>query len=231
MTGAPTETECVLVFLRAPDKGKVKTRLGRSLGDDVALALYHCFVDDLLATVAKTGHSVWLCHTPADSKDRIVRWLGSGYRMMAQQGKDLGRRMVHAFQHAFSCGVRRAVLIGTDIPDLPRERIVQAFDCLRSDSSVIGPTPDGGYYLIGFRADGFIESVFQGRPWGTDRVLSETLAAFARENQTPCLLESWSDIDRPEDLAAFMKRQANTPGAASATAVFLARRFPNGPPT
>ncbi len=231
MTGASTDSECVLLFLRAPDIGRVKTRLGRLLGADTALALYRCFVVDILAAAAKSDPPVWLCYTPAGAKEQISRWLGSGYPMMPQRGANLGRRMADAFRNAFSLGVRRAVLVGTDIPDLPPERIGQAFDCLRSFSSVIGPTHDGGYYLIGFRADGFTESVFDGQPWGSGRVFQETLAAFRRKNETPCLLECWSDIDRPEDLSAFMKRQAGVPGAASATAAFLAERFPDGPPT
>lgn len=231
MTGPSTDSECILVFLRAPAKGRVKTRLGRLLGAETALSLYRCFVADILAAAAKSGPPVWLCYTPAGAKEQIARWLGSGYPMMPQRGANLGRRMADAFQNAFSLGVRRAVLVGTDIPDLPPGRIGQAFDCLRSFSSVIGPTHDGGYYLIGFRVDGFTESVFVGQPWGSGRVFEETLAAFRRENETPCLLERWFDIDRPEDLSAFMRRQAGAPGKASATAAFLAERFPDGPPT
>ena len=223
-------SECILVFLRAPDRGKVKKRLARALGDDAALALYRCFVADLLAVVAESGRPAWLCYTPPGGRERIKDWLGDTLPMLPQQGGDLGRRMAHAFRTAFFRGVGRALLVGTDIPDLPRTHIAQAFAGLDSRSSVIGPTLDGGYYLIGFRSDGFAESVFDGIPWGTDRVMAETLAAFERENRTPLLLESWPDIDRRRDLAAFMARQGKTPWAAPATSAFLAERFPGGLP-
>jgi hypothetical protein len=137
-------------------------------------------------------------------------------------------RMANAFRRVFAEGAERALLVGTDLPDLPPERIVSGFSSLRSSPAVLAPTPDGGYCLIGFRADTFSESVFTGQPWGTPRVLKQTLAAFKRLGRSPRLLENWPDIDTVGDLAAFMRRAAGRPAAAARTAAFLAAQFPSG---
>lgn len=222
-------SDCVIVFLRAPDPGRVKTRLGRVLGDRVAADLYRCFVADLLATLDSTGYPVRLCYSPADAASRITDWLGSAYPMMPQKGSDLGDRMANAFRHVFAGGIQRALLVGTDVPDLPAKRISSGFAALGRFPAVLGPVQDGGYCLIGFRADTFRAGVFSGLPWGTDAVLQRTLEAFRRRDQKPRLLKSWQDIDTVEDLFVFWKRAGET-AAAPATASFLASRFSGSVP-
>jgi rSAM/selenodomain-associated transferase 1 len=222
------ETDCIIVFLRSPDRERVKTRLSRVIGSDAAIGLYRCFVADLLEMLAKTGYPVRLSYTPADAAGDIESWLGDGYAMFPQEGSDLGMRMANAFRRVFAEDAGRALLVGTDLPDLPPERIRSGFFSLRSSPAVLTPTPDGGYCLIGFRADTFTEAVFTGQPWGTPRVLEQTLAAFQRLGRSPRLLESWPDIDTVEDLAAFVKRAARPPAATTRTAAFLAARFPAG---
>ncbi|MGD8366371.1 MAG: TIGR04282 family arsenosugar biosynthesis glycosyltransferase [Desulfobacterales bacterium] len=217
-------SDCVIVFLRAPDRGYVKTRLARKLGHQAATDLYRCFVEDLLGMLGSTGYPVRLCYTPPDAAARLASWLGPAYPMMPQKGADLGDRMADAFLRVFSGGVERALLVGTDVPDLPAERIFSGFAALRHFPAVLGPVKDGGYCLIGFRADGFSTDVFAGLPWGSEGVLQQTLGAFSRRGQTPRLLESWQDIDTLEDLAAFWKRVGKT-AAAPATTTYLASRF------
>lgn len=229
-TGGGVASEYVLVFLRAPDIGRVKTRLARFLGNETAAALYGCFVADLMATLAECGRPVWLFYTPADAGERIRSWLGDGYPMSAQRGADLGFRMANAFADAFKRGVQRAVLVGTDVPDLPRTRIPLAFDRLFAHPAVIGPSPDGGYHLIGFTAEGFFAEAFNGLPWGTSRVMEAALAAFRREQRRPYLLQGWCDIDRIQDLAELKQRLDRRPETAPATAAFLAERFAAGLP-
>ncbi len=222
---AQTASQSVIVFLRAPDSGRVKTRLARFLGNDAAADLYRCFVSDLLSMLKRTGHPVRIAYTPPDAGDRIAAWLGSGYFLAPQKGADLGRRMADAFRRAFAGGVDRALLVGTDLPDLPQKRIADGFAALQTAPAVLTPTPDGGYCLIGFRADAFAEGVFDDQPWGTGGVLSGTLAAFRRLKMAPRLLDSWPDIDTAEDISSFMERIRKRPQAAPKSAAFLAARF------
>ena len=225
---ATVEPECVIVFLRSPEPGRVKTRLAKTLGGETAANLYRCFALDLLATVWRTGIPPHLFYTPADAGDRIAGWIGPGHRLTAQRGADLGLRMANAFREVFAQGARRALLVGTDLPDLPAERISAGLASLASAPAVLTPTLDGGYGLIGFRAEAFTEAVFEDPPWGTDGVLPATLAAFRRCNVVPRLLAPWPDIDTVDDLAALMQRLQKSAAAAPATAACLTALFPDG---
>ena len=121
MTWTGDETDCIIVFLRSPDRGQVKTRLSRAIGRDAATGLYRCFVADLLEMLEATGYPVRLSYTPADAGGQIKSWLGDEYAMFPQEGSDLGTRMANAFRRVFAEGASRALLVGTDLPDLPPE--------------------------------------------------------------------------------------------------------------
>ena len=145
------QNRCVLVFVKAPEIGRVKTRLVGRLDAADAVNLYKCFTADILETLDRWGYPVVVCYHPEAAEKRVTQWLGNGYIYQPQQGKDLGERMARAFSHAFAHGHRAAVLIGSDLPDLPGDRIEAAFSALARSRAVIGPALDGGYYLIGFR--------------------------------------------------------------------------------
>lgn len=194
--------------------GYVKTRLSKVLGNDIVVGLYKCFVADLLATVNawKPGVCVF-CHPPGKTC-QIREWLGPGYPVVSQQGKHLGERMANAFENRFSAGFKKALLVGTDIPDLPGPVFDEAFDALGHASAVIGPSVDGGYYLIGFNHDTFFRDIFEGIVWSTSQVFEQTMKRFAHKHMRIHVLPKWRDLDRYEDLEYFM--EANRKGKSVA---------------
>jgi len=203
-------TRQILVFIRAPEEGFVKTRLAAAIGAAAACQLYRAFVLDLLETLAAipreaTG-DLLLCHEPPDAGERLAAWLGSGYSYAPQRGADLGARMKNAFHASFSEGYDRVLLLGSDIPDLPEATVCEAFAALESEDAVIGPCPDGGYYLIGFRSGRFLPEAFGGMAWGTGAVLERTLACLNAHHRRVRVLPPWRDIDTIEDLDALRQR-------------------------
>lgn len=207
---ATSRGSLILLFAKAPVKGQVKSRLAASLGEESALDLYRCFVLDLLAAIDAGGQDVVIEYDPPEGRDDMARWLGSGRRYQAQQGADLGARMENAFRSAFSSGASRAILIGSDLPDLPAKMLTEAFDELECHDAVVGPALDGGYYLIGFRREGFRPEVFRNIPWSTSAVFAETLQVLQRTAAHVHLLPQWQDVDTIEDLRSLCKRSKGT---------------------
>src|SRR3990172_6395297 len=154
------DTRCLLLFVKYPDKGKVKSRLSKEFGEDTVLLLYEVFVLDVLETVNKGKYRFTICFHPPSAQEKIASWLGKSYLYMPQNGSDLGEKMKNAFAAAFSEGFEKVMLIGSDIPDLPKEIVDEAF--ASDGEAVIAPATDGGYYLIGFRRDTFLPHIFEG---------------------------------------------------------------------
>ena len=212
---------CILFFLRAPEKGRVKTRLAKSLGDSAALSLYQSFVLDILDMLVRTRYPIIICGHPKEEIASIDTWLGGNFPCWPQTGNSLGHKMANAFSRAFSEGFDRAVLIGSDIPDLPERIMEQAFLALIDPGAALGPAMDGGYYLVAFRASAFLPRVFEDIPWGTEKVLERTLAVFKTHDTPVSLLEPWRDIDTIEDLKALLERHSDDNTAAPRTLGYL----------
>lgn len=211
----------MVVFVRAPEEGKVKTRLARTLPAATVLRIYKFFVEDLLERLRGAGMQIVVCYTPREAFQTMVAWIGTDYEVMPQNGVDLGERMANAFRALFDRGWTRIALVGSDFPDLPVSVIQEAFDRLDDHGAVIGPARDGGYYLIGFRADGFLPAVFEEMPWGTDGVYKKTRERFARGGTGVHFLRPWQDIDDTEDLIDFTERNRKTPETAPRTLAYL----------
>jgi rSAM/selenodomain-associated transferase 1 len=190
----------LLFFLRNPEKGKVKTRLASAIGDKMAVKLYKRFLLRMLFTLNGGTFLFYLCYSPESSLSDLKGWLGDNYLYMPQAGENLGERMKNGFIDAISMNFKRVVLIGSDIPDLPLEFIEEAFTSLREKDVVIGPSFDGGYYLIGFKNKTFSPRVFDGIPWSTKRVFEETITVLKQEGLTVHTLQPWRDIDTIDDL-------------------------------
>ncbi len=181
------------------------------MGEKVAGDLYKNFILDMLSTLEKGDFPFFVCFYPADALADIKEVLGAQYHYLPQQGADLGERMEHCLSHVFSAGFGRAVLIGSDLPDLPLDIIDEAFASLQRVDAVLGPALDGGYYLIGFKKSSFTPEVFRDMPWGTETVLQQTIDMLKNLRQTIHLLPDWGDIDNLEDLKKFFERNKGTP--------------------
>jgi glycosyltransferase A (GT-A) superfamily protein (DUF2064 family) len=133
--------------------------------------------------------------------------------------------MENAFRTVFAEGASRAVLIGSDFPDLPGEVIAEALVGLQENDAVIGPAVDGGYYLIGFRNDTFRPDVFQDIRWSTDSVFRETLERFAGTGSRVHCLRQWQDVDTVDDLRSLQQRMSGTTFERSHTMQALKRFY------
>jgi hypothetical protein len=211
----------ILFFVKHPEPGRVKSRLARVLGPEAASTLYRYFVLDMLGTIIASRFPLVVCYTPKGKKDALARWMGEDHSYLPQRGRGLGQRMAFAFQEIFALGCRQAVLLGSDLPDLPTEIIVEAFHALSSHGAVIGPSHDGGYYLIGFRKDAFAPDGFRGIRWGKSTVLRKSLAKLQGTPAGICLLPQWSDVDTLEDLRALSSRMGEGGHPAPRTSRFL----------
>jgi rSAM/selenodomain-associated transferase 1 len=221
----PKTDRCLMVFVRHPEPGKVKTRLAQAYGDRFAAELYGYFVDDLLEALERGSYRLEIAFTPAEKELEIRRRFGGRFSYTPQEGKGLGERMEKAFRCCFAKGFAAALLIGSDFPDLTAEVIEGAFHALENGhDAVVGPAFDGGYYLIGFRSAAFDPGVFKEMPWGESTVCEKTLNNLHARGYRISLAPAWHDIDTGEDLAALQARHASTPFSNSRTMAFLRNR-------
>lgn len=191
----------LLVFVRAPRRGTVKTRLAAALGADAALAVYRRLAEHTLATareLAGDGVALRVHHAPADAGEEVRAWLGDGPCYLPQGGGSLGERMEEAFRLAFADGARRVVIVGSDLPGLSAGLLRRAFAALREREAVVGPARDGGYYLLGLARP--VEGVFRRIRWSTPEVLPATLARLGAAGAETLLLEELADVDEVGDL-------------------------------
>jgi rSAM/selenodomain-associated transferase 1 len=212
---------CVILFVRYPEKGAVKTRLAKVLGEDKTLELYRNFVLDALDSFREINARRCVWYYPENSKKQIRRWLGSGYEYFPQKGDDLGDRMKNAFAKVFGDGCREAVLVGSDIPDLSPDIINEAFSGLGESDAVLGPAADGGYYLIGFRGESFLPAAFEGMRWSVPGVLASTRRVLEQAGESVATLPELSDIDTIYDLRKYFERARHSRGEESHTYRFL----------
>jgi uncharacterized protein len=194
--------DAVLIFVRAPELGRVKTRLAAEIGAEAALRVYRRLAEHAVAQARalEPTASVRIHFTPADAGDAVRAWLGAGPAYLPQADDDLGGRMRAAFAEAFAAGFRRVVIIGSDLPDVSAGLLRDAFARLDSSPVVLGPARDGGYYLLGMRE--MVGGVFDGVPWSTADVLARTMEILRAAGIEPALLPMLADVDKARDLPA-----------------------------
>jgi len=215
---------CVLCFVKYPEKGQVKLRLAVDLDEDVVVELYRNFVLDVVSILKKLDIQIYLCFSPVNAQKKFREWLGPSYSYVPQEGNDLGERMKNSFSHAFAEGFRRVILVGSDSPDLPSDFLRTAIRELQTHDMVLGPSSDGGYYLIGFRDDTFFPCVFDGISWSSSSVFEETIARVKNAGRSLSLLPAWSDVDIISDLKNLVRRNRNTAFKSSHTISYLRRK-------
>jgi rSAM/selenodomain-associated transferase 1 len=195
----------LVLFARVPRLGRVKTRLARRIGSEAALLLHQALLADALLftrRAARTSGAKALVAWDTAWPPGASRSLANAARHLEpiRQGRgDLGARMRRVVRGLVARGVERLVLIGSDSPTAPRRAVSRAFRLLREGADIVlGPAEDGGYWLLGVRADR--PEIFAGIPWGTRRVLRRTAErAAARGARVRFVGTSW-DVDRPRDL-------------------------------
>lgn len=194
----------LLIFIRNPALGKVKTRLARTLGDEEALRIYLFLLEKTRIAALNCKAERWVCYS--DFADQDDLWFPDYFQKKIQQSGNLGQRMEAAFQTAFEDGAQKVVIVGSDCPELSGSALDQAFAALDSADFVLGPVPDGGYYLLGMKA--FEPGVFYDIEWSTDTVLEKTIEKIKAVQKDFLLLPLLSDIDTAEDWRAYRQRAA-----------------------
>ncbi len=193
----------LIVFAKPPVPGLVKTRLSPPLSRAEAAAVHEASLKDVVAAARRTGFDVEIHF--AGSDDDGGAFFAREFADVArrpQSGGDLGHRMSAAFEGAFARGETRVLLVGSDSPTLPREELDAAAREAVAGTVVLGPALDGGYYLVGMRAESWpaARRMFEGVRWSTDSVFTATVERLAAEGMGVHLLTPWYDIDHIEDL-------------------------------
>jgi hypothetical protein len=199
--------QSLIIFAKLPRPGEVKTRLGSTLGMERAVGIYREFAEHaftLADDLGRRGVSTYLFYAPGASKTEVKGWVCRDFVFHEQQGDSLGERMHQAFAKTFQDGADASVIIGTDVPELRVERIRSAYDALVSHDLVIGPSTDGGYYLLGM--NGPLKKVFENVEWSTDSVFRATMNTVRAHGYSCHVLPDEKDIDTEEDYKAFLQR-------------------------
>ena len=199
--------EQLIVFVKAPRPGTVKTRVARTAGAERACAIYREMVATVLHKFASI-RSVQLRFAPDDAAEEIKPWLREGWVAVPQGQGELGERLQRAFVESFAVGVERVVIVGSDCPEVKSGDIRTAWKELKSNDLVIGPAVDGGYWLIGLRA--LHPELFRAIAWSSDQVLAQTLAQAESIGLRAQLLRILSDIDTEEDWNAYVSERGSS---------------------
>jgi uncharacterized protein len=193
----------LIVFVKAPRPGSVKTRLAQSLGAQAACDAYRFLVDRALVQLTSLGN-VELCFSPDDALDEIRPWLRTNWVAAAQGGGTLGERLIRAFRNAFADGCTSVVAIGSDCPEVTTLDLFEAWNSLETQDVVVGPASDGGYWLIGLNAPS--DGIFEKIDWSTPRVFEQTMQWIRANGKSYHLLRELSDVDTEDDWKAYLKR-------------------------
>jgi hypothetical protein len=206
----------IVVMSRVPLPGQTKTRLMPYLSGEECVKLQQAFLEDLITLlVATVKLPACLFYTPRDQEQCLATLVAGRLPLVPQEGADLGVRMAAAVSWSLQQqGLNGVIVVGSDLPTLPASVILDAKERLEQQEIVLGPTFDGGYYLIGMR--NYFPAVFEGISWGTERVLGETLERIAQSGLTVALLKTLNDIDTYEDLLALRRELAEAAAIGSA---------------
>ena len=195
----------LVVFVKHPRPGAVKTRLAAAIGPEAAADLYRALVEHVLeATTPRPGdYERLVFFDPPGALEEMRAWL-PGVRLLAQKGDDLGARMADAFARAFARGARRVAIVGTDVPGVTRETVVEALCALDAAEVALGPAEDGGYYLLALREPR--PELFSGIAWSTSNVAADTRARAAASRLSVRELPVLRDLDTLDDLRGLWPR-------------------------
>lgn len=217
----------VIVMIKAPRAGFVKTRLAPPLSHADAAALATCFAQDTVNIVSREASEVIIAYAPADGRDMLEASLPNDLHWLEQRGADLGERLEWIAKRAFDMNFGPLVFIGADSPTLPSSFIATAIHSLAAAESdiALGPTDDGGFYLVGLRQNA--RGLFQNIAWSTSQAYAQTASNAARLGLRLLELQTWYDVDTPADLQRLRAELSGDEGArlrAPATYQWLVKK-------
>jgi rSAM/selenodomain-associated transferase 1 len=197
--------DVLMVFLKRPRPGEVKTRLAPALGPELAAGLYRALAEAAVRATrpARDEYRRLFFFAPAEARAEMEAWM-PGESWLPQEDGDLGARMAAAFHETFRRGAERVAIVGSDAPWVTRDTVLEALEALDSHDVALGPASDGGYYLLALRREQ--PEIFQEIPWSTPGVLALTLERILALGRSARVLDVLPDLDTPDDLRANLSR-------------------------
>jgi uncharacterized protein len=218
-----TLTKRLLVIMaKAPRPGSVKTRLAQSLSLQSVTELYRCLLSDTIALAQSLDQVEVVIMCPVPDVEELSRAVGSTVPIVAQTGQGLAAGLTSVFAHFTTRGHQRVIAFNSDSPHLPASVLAASFDALESDDLVVGPTHDGGYYLVGARAS--YPGLFTSDGMGTGSALETLLRRAGALGLSVHLTDPFYDIDVAADLSQLADDLQRIPGKAPRTAKWLLQR-------
>jgi uncharacterized protein len=218
----PLDTGRTLVVMaKAPRPGMVKTRLARSLSIEAATELYRCLLDDTMALARSLSDVEVAILCPAPDVEELTRFARTAVEVVPQKGEGLAAGLTSVFAHFTARGRQRVVAFNSDSPHLPDSILEGAFEALSAHDVVVGPTHDGGYYLVG--ASAAHPGLFDRDGMGTESALEALLARARGLRLSVGFTDPFYDIDVEGDLTRLAAELRLAPGRAPRTAVWLAQ--------
>jgi len=207
--------DALLVFVKLPAAGRVKTRLQPELSPALASRLYRAMADDVFTALERPEQWDLVAFFSPPEQERAFReWLPSSTDLVAQSGTDLGERLAGAFEWSHAQGYSRTIIVGTDMPTLGGDVLGDAFEALERVGVVLGPSTDGGYYLVGLNEPR--PGLFENVSWSTPEVLEQTIARIGEAGARYHLLPERTDIDTWQDALAVLEEIVSEDPSGSA---------------
>ena len=198
----------IIVFTRVPVAGQTKTRLMPYFSPQECAGLHTCFLKAIAGQRQKTQADFYICYTPDDKGAVLKNIFGDDKIYFPQMGESLGERMYMAIQRVLAKDYGSCVLIGTDVPEIKQADLDYAFRLLDVHDIVLGPTQDGGYYLVGMKKS--VREVFEKQTYSHASVLENTAKAAFEAGYTVGFARTLHDIDEKEDISKFRNRMRKT---------------------
>ena len=192
----------LIIFIKYPEAGKVKTRLAKDIGDTEASEIYSQMTKKIIdESIDTENYSTIIFYDPPDKEYEVKNWIEKKeLQYIPQQGDSLGEKISSAFNEVYSLGADNTVIIGSDCIDVNKEIINEAMEALENVDIVLGPAEDGGYYLLGLNK--YTPEIFQDIQWSTEQVLEQTIERINNKCLKYELLKTLKDVDTVDDLYA-----------------------------
>jgi rSAM/selenodomain-associated transferase 1 len=211
----------LVVVAKAPRPGHVKTRLASALAPQEIIDLYRCLIEDTLELACSLAETRIVVVCPTADVGELRAWLGRTVDIVAQHGSGLAAALDSTFRILFADGVDQVVIFNGDSPHLPFAELGRAFTSLDACDLVVGPTFDGGYYLVGTNAPH--PGLFESSRMGTQTALQALLDRARELSLRVGMTAPWYDVDEPDDLTRLARDLQSTPASARRTAALIAK--------
>ncbi len=216
---SPNEVRTLVIMAKAPRPGAVKTRLAPSLSSEAVTDFYCCLLDDTLTLARSLSDVEVAIMCPCSDVSELSQLAGNKASVVAQQGEGLVAGLTSVFAHFAEDRQRRTIAFNSDSPHLPRSVLEEAFETLAAHDVVVGPTPDGGYYLVGANASH--PALFAGDGMGTSSALERLLSSARDLELSVGFADAFYDIDVADDLTRLAEELRLAPARAPRTARWL----------